>query len=170
MTEFLPANFELHIRQPLADGSFPVTARVPATDQLVEGSLTLPIDDAATTAFLEALQEGVVDAAAAQAFGSRLFDALFQERIRDLYVATRARRGQAFRYRLILDHPAVARLPWELLYDHERRAFLALEASMVRGFGLAEPTQPLEVQPPLRILISAAFPQDLPAVDGQGGD
>ncbi len=129
--------------------------------------LALPVDEAAAGAFLSQLEDGTASAEAVQQFGALLFKALFQGRIKELYIAVRARLGKAFRYRLVLDAPAVARLPWELLYDPERGAFLALETSLVRAFGLAEPTQALEVQPPLRILISAAFPKDLPAVAGQ---
>lgn len=167
MAENVPANFELHIRDPLPDGSFPVTARVAVTDQQVEGRFVLPVDDAAATAFLSAFGEGTASPAEVQEFGSSLFNALFQGRIRDLYISIRASHGSSLRYRLILDAPLLARLPWELLYDPERRVFLALETSLVRGFGLAEPSQPLQVQPPLRILVSAAFPRDLPTIEGQ---
>jgi tetratricopeptide (TPR) repeat protein len=162
-----PSNFELHIRRSSTQDDYLVTARLPVADQLVEGRLTLPITDGAVTAFLKALAEGTIETADLQAFGAQLFNALFQGPIRDLYLSVLASQGRAFRYRLIIDAPEIARLPWELLYDPDRRLFLALERSIVRGVSTAEPTQPLRVKPPLRILIAASFPTDLVAVEGQ---
>ncbi len=167
MSNSILTNFEIHIRQPLNDGAFPVTVRVPDVDQLIESRLRLPVDAAAVSDLLADLVAGLADPTAAEAIGAQLFDALFQGQIKDLYLATRARLGQAFRYRLLIDAPIAAKLPWELLYDPQRRVFLALETPLVRGFGLAEPAQPLQVQPPLRILISAPFPADLPPIAGQ---
>ena len=164
-------NFELHLRARLPDGSFPVTARVAASDQLVEERLALP--DPSTAAargadFLSTLAEGGANDAQIKEFGAWLFNALFHGRIHALYVATRARQEQQpFRYRLLVDAAELAGLPWELLYDPARGAFLALETSLVRDFGMAEPAQPLQVQPPLRILLSAAAPGDLPPLAGQ---
>lgn len=160
-------NFEIHIRQPLNDGTFPVTVRVPDADQLIEARLRLPVGAAAATDHLSDLVDGGAGTTAAEDLGTQLFEALFQGPIKDLYLATRARLGQAFRYRLLVDAPGAAQAPWELLYDPQRRVFLALETPLVRGIGLAEPTQPLQVQPPLRILISAAFPDGLSPIAGQ---
>lgn len=164
-------NFELHLRTRSPDGSFPVTARMAASDQLVEERLALadPSTAAARGAdFLSTLAEGRASDAEVKNFGAWLFNALFHGRIHALYTAARARQQQQpFRYRLLIDAAELAGLPWELLYDPARGAFLALETSLVRNFGLAEPAQPLQVQPPLRILLGAAAPGDLPPLAGQ---
>lgn len=164
--DILPS-FEIHFRRSSDDRSIPVTVRVPDADQLVEGLLQLPFDADAITEYFAELTEGATPAEAAAAIGAQLFEALFQGPIKDLYLATRTRLGQAFRYRLLIEAPAAARMPWELLCDPQRGKFLALENPLVRSFSLTEPARPLQVQPPLRILVGAASPADLPSIAGQ---
>src|SRR5262245_47807710 len=62
-------------------------------------------------------------------FGGRLYDAVFQDGVRDVFLRslsqTRARRvGLRLRLKLA-DAPELAELPWEFLYDPRLNRFLA---------------------------------------------
>lgn len=108
---------------------------------------------------------------AAREFGSKLFATVFQG---DLDVAFRksfdcARAaGQGLRVRLHLgDTPELADLPWEYLWQPQRREFLALttETPIVRYFDLPETIKPLAVTPPLRVLVMLSNPSDVDCLD-----
>jgi formylglycine-generating enzyme required for sulfatase activity len=102
-------------------------------------------------------------------FGRKLFDAAIAGEVRDLFVRARhdaERGGHGLRLQLRLSHvPELAGLPWEFLYDG--RDFLALcEATpLVRYLDLPNPPRPMDVAPPLRILVTVSAPLDLPALD-----
>ena len=66
------------------------------------------------------------------------------------------------RIRLRFDPPELQDLPWELAYDLEKREFLTLSkrSLVTRYLLIPRPSPPLEIDPPLRILIAAADPQD----------
>ncbi len=109
----------------------------------------------------------------ARALGGALFEALFQDEIRNrldvsLRLATVQQAG--LRIRLRIEDPGVATLPWELLFDARSDEFLALSRStpLVRYLPLGAPAEPLTVEPPLRILAVVAAPTDLPPVDVAG--
>jgi hypothetical protein len=99
--------------------------------------------------------------------GSHLFRALMQGAVRDLWIRARADlEEQVFhrlRLRLAMQPPAVAQLPWELLYDAERNEALAASnhtplVRVERRFQHvgAQRVQPVET--PIRILV--AIPDD----------
>ena len=73
------------------------------------------------------------------------------------------------RLRLQVRDPALAALPWELLYDPRpaRDDFVCLSRNtpLVRVLELTEPVEALAVPPPLRILGVVASPRDQPALD-----
>jgi formylglycine-generating enzyme required for sulfatase activity len=102
-------------------------------------------------------------------FGRKLFDAAIGGQVRDLFVSARhdaERGGYGLRLQLRLSQvPELAGLPWEFLYDG--RDFLALcEATpLVRYLDLPNPPRPMEVSPPLRILVTVSAPLGLPALD-----
>lgn len=99
-----------------------------------------------------------------KAIGSRLFRALFQGDVRDLWIAARAdlehERIEGLRLRLDLQPADVAALPWEALYDADRniafaassRITLVRVATLYRHLG---PSRRLRVELPLRVLIVA---------------
>jgi tetratricopeptide (TPR) repeat protein len=112
------------------------------------------------------MEQGLFDADYVKAFGAELFQAIFSGPIKDVYDGSR-QSGAPLRFRLIIDAPALARIPWELLYDPERKVFLSLEGPFVRGASLTIATRPLEVKPPLRILVLDAFPKGVPKLQNQ---
>lgn len=112
----------------------------------------------------------------AKEVGGRLFAMLFSGQVGRLYERSlgflEARPGTLLRLRLHLDvgDPALAQLaalPWELLYDAAIGKFVTLDrrTPVVRALDLPQPGRPLEFQAPLRILMAAAQPPQLPQLD-----
>jgi hypothetical protein len=104
-----------------------------------------------------------------EAFGKRLFQAVFKDEVRDAWKTSRGRvdGGQAdgLRLRLWIMAPELAALPWELLYE-EGRDFLATASDLAVSRYLPVPEPPLlTAQELLRILVVVESPQGLPAID-----
>lgn len=102
--------------------------------------------------------------------GRALFDALFAEpELQRLYEATRAGAGsRGFRLRLVLDpdQPGMAALhalPWELLFERNAGALLAVEdgVSVVRTLLVPRPAGSFEPARPLRVLALLSGARDL---------
>lgn len=111
------------------------------------------------------------DAAAAQAFGTRLFDALFYDAIGATYRAS-LKRAQAnhkgLRIRFVLgEAPALAAVPWEFLYDPEDRFFLGsyIRTPIVRTPDASQAIGRLPGQKPLRVLALLASPNGHPKLN-----
>lgn len=104
--------------------------------------------------------------------GSRLFDAVFRERIEILYRnfidAVRAENQSAVLH-LVFDEPTdeTIRLPWELLYDPEDRSFLAASRSisLLRGRPPRKELADHTLAQSVRVGFAVASPQDLTAIN-----
>ena len=110
-------------------------------------------------------------AQAAMDLGGPLFEAVFAEDVLLAWQrsqdAVRAQ-GDGLRLRLRLtDAPAIAGLPWELLYDRRGNAYLAQSerTPVVRYLEVPQPPRPLVVEGALRILTVISSPTDLPELD-----
>ena len=160
-------DFEIYIGKQAADGTCSVTMRVAAESRLVNGEFSSPYADAEVTRALAWMEQGLFDAAYVREFGAKLFQALVVGPLKAVYDGSRQTSPTPLRYRLIVDAPSVARIPWELLYDPHREVFLALEGTFVRSVAGPEPSRPLVVKPPLRILVVDAFPQGVLEVQNQ---
>ncbi|HEX2301965.1 MAG TPA: CHAT domain-containing protein, partial [Pseudonocardiaceae bacterium] len=102
--------------------------------------------------------------------GTQLFDALLTGDVRELYAAIRRRAGeQGSPMRFVLRvHPAeLTRLPWEFLFDPDRRNYLGLGLSLARYPEVLAPRQPLRTTAPLRILGMVARSGDRACADEQ---
>ena len=102
-------------------------------------------------------------------FGSALFKGVMPESVRICYRTSRAlalQSGKGLRVRLRIDSPAMAALPWELLFDEEEGDFVSLSNAtpVVRYLELGRGIAPISAQPPLRILAMVSGPSDLPAL------
>lgn len=109
---------------------------------------------------------------AAQAFGQKLFSALFTEEPRALLHAslnTAYREDKGLRIKIILDAPALSNYPWEFLYDSrlDRFATLFQNTLLVRYIELPSPVTPLQVAPPLHVLVLTCSPKDYQRLDVQ---
>ena len=105
-------------------------------------------------------------------YGRRLFEALFQgsvlESFRENLLEIRGDPEVGLRIRLRLSEaPELATVPWEYLYDRRLNRFLALddETPIVRYLDLPFPAGPLEVNPPLRILVMISSPRGVAELD-----
>jgi tetratricopeptide (TPR) repeat protein len=74
-------------------------------------------------------------------------------------------RGRRLRVVLRLTAPELAALPWEMLFDPETETYLCRKEPLVRHVHAPYTAEPLEVQPPLRVLGLIASPRDLPSLD-----
>lgn len=103
-----------------------------------------------------------------QAVGQQMFEALFTGPVYGAYRASLgAVQQQQKRLRVVLHLtvPELAALPWEALFDPETGAYLCRTEPLVRYVDAPYTAEPLEVQPPLRILGLVAAPRGLPALD-----
>lgn len=121
--------------------------------------------------FDESPNAGDHKAALAQAFGAQLFDVVFVDDVRSalhssLALAFRDKTRLRIRLRLV-NVPELAHLPWEYLYDAGRSEFFALSVSspIVRYIDLMHQIRPMQVDPPLRILVVIATPDGFPELD-----
>jgi hypothetical protein len=108
---------------------------------------------------------------ASMELGGRLYEAVFNEELRlawsrSLDVARAGGHGLRLRLRLT-EAPAIAGLPWELLYDRRSNSYLAQSdrTPLVRYMEVAEPPQPLLVNGSLRILVVISSPVDQEELD-----
>ena len=93
--------------------------------------------------------------------GEKLFRALFRGNVYYLWLQavsrTEASEERDIRVRLAIDPPELAVLPWEFLFNPERRKFLAADPStlLVRFLdqSVFPPITPLTVWPPLKMLV-----------------
>jgi len=106
----------------------------------------------------------------ARDFGRQLFKAVFHGGVqtclaRSLDEARDRRLG--LRLKLRLEAPELINVPWEFLYDEAGGRFLALfeNTPIVRYLSLPEPPTPLEVTPPLSLLVMISSPSDYDPLD-----
>jgi hypothetical protein len=102
-------------------------------------------------------------------FGGKLFDALFQSRVRDLYRdSVSLARGEETRLRISLAMnavPELMHLPWEYLYDDPAFLSISTWTPVVRYLELPRARRPLKINLPLRILAMVSSPTNAPALD-----
>jgi len=102
---------------------------------------------------------------AAEAFGRKLFDAVFQGEARDCFTASlnQLERDETHGLRLRLrlaEAPELASWPWEYLYHRKQFIVLSPETPIVRSLDLPRPVKPLTVAPPLRFVGMVSNPKD----------
>ena len=105
----------------------------------------------------------------AKHFGGELFDALFDDEIRDVYNGSlRAAEDQRKGLRLTLalkETPELMMVPWEFLYDEPN--FLAISdlTPIVRYLELRRSRDPIQIERPLRILAMISSPSGVIELD-----
>jgi hypothetical protein len=145
------------------------------------GEMTFPYDKLALQNKIQALQIALLRSGgtrraastedkSVEELGTDLFASLFKGEVGSRFDVSRSIAhgdGKGVRIKLRISAPELAGLPWEYLYDAARGDYLALGTStpVIRYLPIAQPIQPLEVAPPLRILAMAAGPSDLGKLD-----
>ena len=108
-----------------------------------------------------------------QEFGTRLFDGVVNEDVRDLYMSTVEKaRGKEIGVVLRFNFeevPELSALPWEYLYDTRSRRFLALDSTRplvrYRRSTASLSVEALAVKPPLRVLVVESRPKGVAELD-----
>lgn len=97
-------------------------------------------------------------------FGEDLFLALFPDQAKGRYnenlgIISKSK-SDRLRIQLRIESPEISMLPWEYLYDPDRRMHLALnkKLSIARYPMIPIKTDPLEIEPPIKILVFIASP------------
>ena len=107
--------------------------------------------------------------ALATVFGAKLFDAVFEGRVRELYRTAQTQAddaGEGLRLTLALTgSPELLQVPWEYLYDRPNFLSISTWTPVVRYLDLAKPPRPLAVALPLRILAMVSAPSDAEPID-----
>jgi hypothetical protein len=109
-------------------------------------------------------------AAETEGFGDKLFSFLFRGPIANCLERSHSAaidKGRGLRIQIRLrDVPELCDLPWEFLHHDELGFFgLTTDTSIVRFLELKQPLAPLEVSPPLRILVVISSPSNAPPLD-----
>ena len=150
------------------DGSRPFVDFALPFDPLTLENLLLKLDPGRSGTRLGAASQQV---GVGQQLGGALFDAVFRDDVALSWARAKdLARGQdqGVRLRLHLaDAPAIAGLPWELLYDDRVNRFVAQSerTPLVRFLDVASTQAPLRVDGPLRILAVISAPTDLADLD-----
>lgn len=132
------------------------------------GVLELELENQTFQNELSVVRSEGPDLPSRQAFGRKLFDALFRDKVRDAWMTSRGRlaAGEAdgLRLRLAIDDAQAAALPWELL--HEAGAgFLATAANVALSRYLPVPEPPaFTIRDKLRVLVVVESPSNLSAI------
>jgi tetratricopeptide (TPR) repeat protein len=158
-------DFVIHIGRPAGDGAYRVTSRIAGEETPADTVFRLPFDDATLSRALEWMESGLLDSDEVQQFGAALFRSLFTGTLLDCY-ADLAATGEPVRYRLTIDPAALARVPWELLFDPDRRTFLGREGTIVRSPAAPGSARQVPAEAPVRLLVIDAFPRGAPKVQG----
>lgn len=152
-------DLELYFQGPPQAEVYRVTAWARQQDLRAHSPFRLPFSLQEITRAIRWMEQGLFDEPYVVEFGSALFRALFQDELRRLYDALEPASAR-LRLRFVVDPSAaaLALVPWELLYDPQRIMTLAAAHPLVRGLALTEPTRPLQVNPPLSLLLVDSFP------------
>jgi hypothetical protein len=169
------AELRLRIDRGVGRGSYRITANGPGGEAL--GRFRLPFSELELENFI--LKVGATrrgrrriespEMQLAKGFGSKLFDAVFEGDVRELYRSSLAETrstGNGLRLTLSLTGaPELLQIPWEYLYDHPSFLSISTWTPIVRYLDLPKPRRPLEVSLPLHILAMVSAPSDAESID-----
>jgi hypothetical protein len=173
MTKY--AELRLRIDRGVGRGSYRIVATGPAGEAL--GRFKLPFSELELENFI--LKVGATrrgrrridspEMELAKNFGTKLFGALFEGDVRELYRSsfseTRSS-GQGLRVTLSLTGaPELLQVPWEYMYDHPSFLSISTWTPIVRYLDLPKPRRPLQVALPIRILAMVSSPNDAEVID-----
>jgi len=156
-------DFHLHIRpRPPRSETYPVT--VDSWSGTGAGHATLDVQMPAVQGIVERLESNQIQRDDLIKLGTTLWRALFSSQdIERRYVACQAEAGteKGIRFKLNIEAPELAQIPWEYLYDPDSQTFPALSPrtpiTRYTNPRQQEPP-PLAFEPPLRILLVSAQP------------
>ncbi|MCP5151808.1 MAG: CHAT domain-containing protein [Chromatiales bacterium] len=165
------ANFEVIVSDG-PPGAYPVYV-MGTRSRAASGTLALdPTADEWVDALARLEDRHRTDREFLAAFGRELYRRLLAgepgELFEDCFREVKGRNHAGIRLRLRITPPALAALPWELLYSDRERNHLASLArcSLVRFMASDQPAREIDVNPPLRMLVCIAqAPPPWPQLD-----
>ncbi|MBF4770269.1 CHAT domain-containing protein [Nocardioides agariphilus] len=173
-------NFDLFLEQE-GEGRYEARVTSSPVGDAANSSFQLPFDAVTLENLLLKLDPGrsgmrgpddPVRQQAARDFGGPLFDAVFSGEVLSAWTRSlekvRDEPDSGLRLRLRLkEAPAVAGLPWELLYDAKNGAFPAQSerTPLVRYLDIGQEPRPIKVDGPLHVLVVICSPTDLDELD-----
>jgi CHASE2 domain-containing sensor protein len=155
-------DFDVWLDNPTAEG-YPVRASCEPHGEMNDVSPLDP-DSGPIQEMRARITREDTDKALLTEFGTSLYSALFSARDRKIETlfercrgAFLGRKGDGIRIRLRIQPPKLAALPWELLYYHFEKSFLAVSTKtpVLRYIELMQVIPELKAQLPLRMLVVA---------------
>jgi hypothetical protein len=144
-----------------ADGAYPLYAKADVAGD-ARGSMRLPTEDPEYQDLAAKFMTFQTSEAILTRLGEKLFAALFQGQMRDLYLgvqgAVRSDPDLGLRIKLVFSAQTaeVAALPWEFISEPGQGPLALLDCSIVRYPELPTPALPLAGSLPLRVLLTSA--------------
>lgn len=135
------------------------------------GEFMVRVDELAET--LRKLRSFTIAKEDLKALGKTLFGLLFQTHVHMRYRESLGRVAHSalehLRLKLRLEPPELLVLPWEFLYDSVNEEYCALseKISITRFLILPHTVKPLEVEPPLKILMVVSNPLSVAPLEGK---
>jgi len=171
------SELRLRIDRGLGHGSYRIVATGPSGEAV--GRFKLPFSDIELENFV--LKVGSTrrgrrrvdspEMELAKTFGTKLFGALFEGDVRELYRSSFAEArsaGRGLRISLSLTStPELLQVPWEYLYDQPSFLSISTWTPIVRYLDLPKPRRALRIDLPLRILALVSAPSDAEPIDGE---
>jgi CHAT domain/AAA ATPase domain len=162
--EYLDFEFQI---SPLADDRYVISVSGPGGD--ASGVLTLPVSEPIYHDYIARLLSFDTDEEMLVGLGTRLFEALFSAKVKDVYTRSQGMLGpdQGLRLRLNIapSEVAVAMVPWEFLIDPDQGPLAMLDAPIVRYLPQQAKTPHLAAALPLRVLLTGAQIHPQPSIE-----
>ncbi|WP_414622355.1 AAA-like domain-containing protein [Calothrix sp. CCY 0018] len=123
---------------------------------------------------LQLIDSGQTNTELLKELGSKLYQALFPDKINARFHATIAAaqaNQENVRLRLVFASPELAALPWEFLYDEDTNTFLANNTETVLSRYVDVPSLKRDIKAaslPLKVLLVISTPPDLASLDAVG--
>jgi hypothetical protein len=177
MPEQNPTYDDLNIRLQRGDGNRYHTVASAADGATASGSFVLPFDETEVDNFvlrvgrqrLAVRSYRSAQMEAAKEFGSRLFEALIVDDVRDVYRSARAiaeKSHKGLRVTMCLtDVPELMDIPWEFLYERPRFLSQSIYSPIVRSLDLAEAPPPYRLNLPLNVVGMVSSPRGFETLD-----
>jgi hypothetical protein len=167
------AYHQFEIRISGAPGTYTVSARSLAGE--ASGDFRNPVPPGQRESMWMLLTRRAGEATDVEEMGQRLFDALFDGEVRELFraasaLADRDPSGAGLRIKLVLIPPELHSLPWEFLYDGEIKDFVALykKTPLVRYVEQLVAVPRFRPVDKLRLLIVVSSPANFAPLDVVG--
>jgi hypothetical protein len=162
--EYLDCRIEF---QPRSGDTFPFSISAPGGE--ARGSLIMPTTNQGYATLAARLAKLDVDEDILTQIGQKLFEALFQGPVKEVFVRSQGRLRGEQGLRIVLNTAAseqeVGALPWEFLYDPDQGPLAMLDTPLVRYLQQSASTPRLKTELPLKVLLTGAAPRGLQPIN-----